>query len=120
MVASVTNRMQRSLAALKSHYERLRYLALLGTKGHYAHWGMSRRYGKQATEQGLLEVHRAVFDETLLTPLQRLDQEEAAHAGSQPLNDRTSSLAPKGSRFGARLHFRWLSECLQALRRRRL
>jgi len=120
MIVSVTYRMQRSLTALKSHFERLKYLALLSAKGHYEHWGMTRRYGKDATNQGLLEVHRQVFSETLLTPLEGLDEEERPQAGTKPHNDGRSSLVPKGSSGGARLHFRWLSECLESLRRTRL
>jgi hypothetical protein len=121
MLVSVFDRVQHGLSALKGHYDRLRYLGRLCAKGPYTHWGLSRRYGQNAAEQGMLEAHRQVFNETLLTTLQQLDQEELARSmAEEPPSDRGPSLVPKGSTGGSRLHFRWLSECLEALRRARL
>lgn len=92
-----------TLAALPTPLARLRYLASLRAAGlDYDHWGMVRRYGRDAAQAAMSRAHTAVVLELLRLPLREVFRQlkDDAIRLSQPAGKYFEQL----SAYGAALH----------------
>src|SRR5947209_5985668 len=73
-----------TLAGVAGIVGKVEYIASLrdAQSGNYAHWGLSRAYGEQATQQALAEAHRLLFLRLLRTPLRALRDDVMLSSGA--------------------------------------
>src|SRR3954469_11148666 len=76
-----------TLQAVSGYWQKMLYLTSLrreGKSSEYEHWGLARRYGKQASSDAVKAAHSDVFLGVLRSPLRTL--EEDAKQAATPLN----------------------------------
>jgi len=73
-----------TLAGVAGIVGKIEYVASLrdAQSGTYSHWGLSRAYGEQATQQALAEAHRLLFLKLLRTPLRALRDDVMLSSGA--------------------------------------
>ncbi len=65
-----------TLAAVPGVWGKLRYISgLKHAEGGYEHWGMTRKYGRNAVQGAISNAHRELILEVLRTPLRHLLEE---------------------------------------------
>jgi hypothetical protein len=112
-----------TLAGVAGTIGKMEYVASLRdeTSGSYSHWGLSRAYGEQATQQALAEAHRRLFLRLLRTPLRDLRDDVMVSSGAlqisageyvERLRSHAPALLPQDLGGGSAHHF---SSVLQAL-----
>ena len=82
LLSAIDDFVQRSLAALPTVWEKLRFVSgLREDDGNFHHWGLQQKYGDMATEAALTEVHAELCDELASTRLAELwlSADQAAH-----------------------------------------
>src|SRR5579859_7318594 len=63
----------RSLSAIDGLWSKLLYVAQLrSSQGQYEHWGHSRTYGQQRSQEALAQIHSELYLEVLRAPLREL------------------------------------------------
>ena len=100
----------RTLSAIPSVFAKLAYLSDLRTAGRYFHWGLARRYGKDAAEEALAQVHTELWIEVLRTPTPQLYGAFCDYLASsdRPPEDwyaRHNDVIPSSVGGGNKLHF---------------
>ncbi|MCU1309534.1 MAG: hypothetical protein JWO20_659 [Candidatus Angelobacter sp.] len=86
VVESLDNFVKRTLAVVPGIWHKLAYLAALRKdSGEYEHWGLSKRYGKEATRSALGAAHSEVFVDVLRKPVATLMEEVTENAVEQNL-----------------------------------
>ena len=107
---------RRTLGALPGLWARLRYIAgLRGPAGFYQHWGMSRTFGPEATQQVVSAAHSELFVKLLRTPLRQLTAE---FTEGKPSSDELldwSLYVPANLEGGSVEHFKSVVSALLAL-----
>lgn len=72
-----------TLDAVSGVWQKLRYVSeLRQPDGHYEHWGLMRKYGKNAAERAILRAHQELALHILRMPLGKL-VEQTADAAAQ-------------------------------------
>src|SRR5689334_19530806 len=80
------NFIRRTMAVVPGLWHKLAYLGgLRKESGDYSHWGLSKRYGNEATRKALSAVHEEVFLEVLRKPLNNLLVEVKENAAEKEL-----------------------------------
>jgi hypothetical protein len=112
----------RTLRAVAGLLGKLSYFASLRREdGTYSHWGLSRVYGEEASQQALTEAHRTVLSTILRAPLSKLVEDVGESCQSRQvtgteflgeLTNREPRLLPPAPGAGSRRH---LSSVLLAL-----
>src|SRR5438270_15101 len=86
LLESLDNFIKRTLAVVPGLWHKLAYLGgLRKESGDYDHWGLSKRYGNEATKNALVAAHEEVFLEVLRKPLGNLLNEAEENAGEKDL-----------------------------------
>ena len=81
LLESLDNFIKRTLAVVPGLWHKLAYLGgLRKDSGEYDHWGLSKRYGKDATENALGAAHEHLFLDVLRKPVGQLFSEAEANA----------------------------------------
>lgn len=112
-----------TLAALAGDLQRLEYLStLLGDDQTYDHWGLTRTYGKQASQEALEQAHRKTLNRVLAQPLRVLLSEMQAMGAKEDLREYLSELQEQGTRLlpqnagkASGLHLKSVLHALSAL-----
>jgi len=118
-----------TLQAVSGYWQKMLYLTSLrreGKSSEYEHWGLARRYGKQASSDAVKAAHSDVFLGVLRSPLRTL--EEDAKQAATPLNvpaadyvedlwKQRDTLLPDELHGGTQRHFDLVLRTLRALLR---
>ena len=116
---------QRTVEKIPGTWGSLKYVAgLRSSTGGYAHWGLERTHGPEATQAAFMEVHRALVKTILRTRLCGL-QEDLGQSGeaegispasyASELSVSLSQLLPSGSPKQTELHLLSVLETLSSL-----
>jgi hypothetical protein len=118
---------QRTLSAVPGLWGKLLYVSSLRQPdGRYEHWGLKRRFGKEAAEKAICSVHQDLVLRTLRMPLHELIKdttEEATQQGTPlaeflaRLSTNRQMLLPEKFRAGSARHFMTVLESLASLAR---
>ena len=87
LLSPIDDFLSNTLSSLGSLLDRLEYVAGLRSSGKYEHWGLSRTYGDQASQEMIEEVHRFNYLETLRSPLKTLTDEVSRGAAQKGLDE---------------------------------
>jgi hypothetical protein len=86
---SLENFVRRTLGVVPGLWHKLAYLASLRKdSGEYEHWGLSKRYGNEATRSALGSAHSGVFIDVLRKPVSTLLDEVKENAAEQNLPEK--------------------------------
>lgn len=116
-----------TLGGLRTAWAKLAYLAgLREESGHYHHWGMEQKYGRESAWEAIRAVHRQVATELLRQPTAEVWEELTAELVQPALPDVDydrllqdgKQLLPAGSTPAAEEHFNLLVHVMQAFRSR--
>ena len=107
----------RTLNALRSAWEKLRYVSSLRENGRYRHWGMERTYGEVDAQAAILQAHNEVAVTILRRPLQQLDAElvEEDAGGVQEIAENPVAFSPEAGPVTT--HLNSVAVALSELRR---
>src|SRR3954471_11593018 len=84
LLESLDNFIKRTLAVVPGLWHKLAYLGGLRKEGgQYDHWGLSKRYGNEATKNALGAAHEEVFIEVLRKPVKTLLDEVQENAAEK-------------------------------------
>ena len=72
LLSALEDFVQRSLGALPTLWEKLRFVSSLREGVQYRHWGMEQRFGEQAAQAAMAEAHSGVCNELASTKLAEL------------------------------------------------
>lgn len=73
LLSALEDLLQRSVSALPTVWEKLRFLGELRRDGaEYQHWGLEQKYGKDAAQAAMAEVHAGLFNEMVSSKLSEL------------------------------------------------
>jgi hypothetical protein len=116
---------QRTLANIPGIWGKLDYVSELRENDRYAHWGLARTYGEEATQLALREVHRELVLQVLRTPLRQLVADVVSSAAGkqvelreflESLVEKATSLVPPEIGGGSVVHFHSTVAALLLLR----
>jgi hypothetical protein len=80
---------KKTLAVVPGLWHKLAYLAALRKdSGEYEHWGLSKRYGHEATRSALGSAHSGVFIDLLRKPVSTLLEEVKENAAEKNLPEK--------------------------------
>jgi len=125
-IFSVSEDFERNtLAAIPGLWGKLLYISSLRqADGQYEHWGLMRKFGKDAAERAIGQVHEELALQTLRIPLRDLmsaTAKEAAQEGT-PLGDflarlrgKKEMLFPENFGAGSGRHFTTVLQSLASL-----
>ena len=86
LIESLDNFIKRTLAVVPGLWHKLAYLGgLRKDSGDYDHWGLSKRYGADATKTALSSAHEQVFLDVLRKPVETLLTEVKDNAAEKEL-----------------------------------
>jgi hypothetical protein len=86
LIESLDNFIKRTLAVVPGLWHKLAYLGgLRKESGEYDHWGLSKRYGNEATKAALGTAHEQVFIDVLRKPVSTLLSEVKENAEEKEL-----------------------------------
>lgn len=129
LLESLDNFIKRTLAVVPGLWHKLAYLAGLRKQdGEYEHWGLSKRYGNEATRSALRSAHQQVFLEVLRKPVGSLLKKvnEDAQEKELPAEEYVEELwisrkpmTPDDLGGGSYRHFEVTLKTLQSLLRRK-
>ena len=86
LIESLDNFIKRTLAVVPGLWHKLAYLGgLRKESGEYDHWGLSKRYGADATKTALGAAHQQVFVDVLRKPVATLLTEVKENAEEKEL-----------------------------------
>jgi hypothetical protein len=86
LLDSLDNFIKRTMAVVPGLWHKLAYLGgLKKDSGDYDHWGLSKRYGNDATKKALSAVHEELFLEVLRKPVNKLLVEVTENAAEKEL-----------------------------------
>ncbi|MCU1286604.1 MAG: hypothetical protein JWO13_2954 [Acidobacteriales bacterium] len=121
---TLENFVKKTLSVVPGMWHKLAYLAALRKEsGEYEHWGLSKRYGKEATGSALSSAHSGVFVDVLRKPVATLLEEVKENAAEQQLPEKEyveelwlsrKPMIPSDLGGGSQKHFEFT---LKALRR---
>jgi hypothetical protein len=121
---TLENFVRKTLAVVPGVWHKLAYLAALRKDtGEYEHWGLSKRYGSEATRAALGSAHAGVFVDVLRKPVATLLEEVKENAAEQQLPEKEyveelwlsrKPMIPHDLNGGSQKHFEFT---LKALRR---
>lgn len=73
LLSAIDDFMLRSLSALPTVWQKLRFVSSLREEGSgYRHWGLEQKYGQKEAQEAIAEAHSALFNESASTPLSEL------------------------------------------------
>ncbi len=114
-----------TLAAISGLLAKLGYLGSLRRRdGRYAHWGMARLHGEEATDRALKTVHSEVLSTVLRTPIPDLvedlressrDAEKTAEAYVEDMRGQFSELLPSPEDTASARHLNSVLVALSSL-----
>jgi hypothetical protein len=115
-----------TLAGVAGLLGKIAYLAGLRGPGQcgYSHWGLSRIYGEEGTQQAFSEAHRSLFLQLLRTPLRTLREDVAVSSAAsqisprefvEDLQPRLPALLPQDLGGGSARHFSSVLRALSSL-----
>ena len=129
LLESLDNFIKRTLAIVPGLWHKLAYLGgLRKDSGEYDHWGLSKRYGAEATKAALGSAHEQVFLDVLRKPVRQLLQEvgENAQEKELPAAEYVEELwisrkpmTPQDLGGGSRRHFEVTLKTLRSLVKRK-
>lgn len=129
LLDSLDNFLKRTLAAVPGLWHKLAYLGgLRKDSGDYDHWGLSKRYGADATKAALGSAHEQIFLDVLRKPVKRLLEEVKENAVEKELPEAEyveelwisrDPMTPTDLGGGSRRHFEVTLETLRSLVRRK-
>jgi hypothetical protein len=129
LLESLDNFIKRTLAVVPGLWHKLAYLGgLRKESGEYDHWGLSKRYGDEATKNALGSAHEQVFVEVLRKPMNKLLNEVRENAAEKevPPEEYVEELwisrkpmTPDELGGGSRSHFEVTLKTLQGLLRKK-
>lgn len=117
----------RTLDRLPNVFARLKFFASVRRGDGYAHWGLARMYGKQASETALAQAHSACVVGMLRSPVQshlddarRFAEEQEAEAANvlRELTDKNGVIAPSYPAPCPPEHLEWMLYVLSNWRER--
>src|SRR4051794_15488368 len=86
LLESLDNFIKRTLSVVPGLWHKLAYLGgLRKDSGEYDHWGLSKRYGADATKSALGSAHEQVFLDVLRKPVDTLLSEVKENAAEKEL-----------------------------------
>jgi hypothetical protein len=86
LLESLDNFIRRTLAVVPGLWHKLAYLGgLRKDTGDYDHWGLSKRYGNEATKSALSSAHEQVFLDVLRKPVATLLEEATENAAEKEI-----------------------------------
>ena len=128
LLASLDNFIKRTLAAVPGLWHKLAYLGgLRKDSGEYDHWGLSKRYGAEATKTALGSAHEQVFLDVLRKPVAGLLEEVKENAEEKELPEKEyveelwlsrEPMTPSELGGGSNRHFEVTLETLRSLVKR--
>lgn len=117
---------QNTLAAVAGLVGKVAYLA--GLRRHaqpgYTHWGISRTYGEEDSQQAFAKAHRELFLKVLRTPLRELREDISVSSAEskvpaqeyvEKLRMRKEELLPEDLGGGSARHFSSVLHALSSL-----
>jgi hypothetical protein len=117
-----------TLAAVSGRLAQLAYLgSLRGEKG-YLHWGISQRYGEEATDRALKTAHHELLSIVLRTPISDLEEDvrasshasgETAGAYMESMRRRVDELLPSPGDLASARHLNSVLTALSSLEKTR-
>lgn len=127
LLESLDNFIKRTLAVVPGLWHKLAYMGgLRKDSGEYDHWGLSKRYGNEATKSALSAAHEQVFLDVLRKPVGNLldEAEENAAEKEIPAEEYVEELwlsrkpmTPDEVGGGSSRHFEVTLKTLQSLAR---
>lgn len=125
LLESLDNFIKRTLAVVPGLWHKLAYLGgLRKDSGEYDHWGLSKRYGREATESALETAHEQVFLDVLRKPVGKLFSEAQENAAEKEIPPAEyveelwisrKPMTPEDLGGGSHLHFEITLKTLQSL-----
>lgn len=126
VVESLEVFVRRTLSVVPGLWHKLAYLAALRKEdsGEYEHWGLSKRYGKDATRSALGSAHSNVFIDVLRKPISTLLDEVKENAAEQNLDEKEyveelwlsrQPMVPSKLAGGSQKHFELTLKTLRSL-----
>ena len=125
---SLDNFIKRTLAVVPGLWHKLAYLGgLRKDSGDYDHWGLSKRYGTEATKTALGSAHEQVFINVLRKPVATLLKEVKENAAEKELPDEEyveelwlsrEPMTPNDLAGGSKRHFEATLKTLRSLAKR--
>lgn len=86
LLESLDNFIKRTLAVVPGLWHKLAYMGgLRKESGEYDHWGLSKRYGNEATRSALGAAHEQVFLDVLRKPVRNLLHEAQENAAEKEI-----------------------------------
>lgn len=86
LLESLDNFIKRTLAVVPGLWHKLAYMGgLRKDSGEYDHWGLSKRYGNEATKSALSAAHEQVFLDILRKPVRNLLDEAEENAAEKEI-----------------------------------
>jgi hypothetical protein len=129
ILESLDNFIKRTLAVVPGLWHKLAYLGGLRKDcGEYDHWGLSKRYGNEATKTALGSAHEQVFLDVLRKPVGTLLEEATENAAEkeippgeyvQELWISRKPMIPDDLAGGSHRHFEVTLKTLQSLTRKK-
>jgi len=114
-----------TLDAVPGLWGKLRYVSALRQKdGHYEHWGLTRKFGKNAAEKAIHQAHQGLALRILRMPLSELMEKTAEGAAQSELTLREfvarliadlENLLPENLCGGSLRHFTTVVQSLSYL-----
>jgi hypothetical protein len=116
---------KKTLAVVPGIWHKLAYLAALRKdSGEYEHWGLSKRYGNEATRSALGSAHSGVFIDLLRKPVSTLLEEVKENAAEKNLPEKEyieelwisrQPMTPTQLAGGSQRHFELTLKTLRSL-----
>ena len=86
LLESLDNFIKRTLAVVPGLWHKLAYMGgLRKDSGEYDQWGLSKRYGNEATKSALSAAHEQVFLDVLRKPVRNLLDEAEENAAEKEI-----------------------------------
>jgi hypothetical protein len=128
LLESLDNFIKRTLAVVPGLWHKLAYLGgLRKDSGEYDHWGLSKRYGSQATKSALGSAHQQLFIDVLRKPVATLLEEVKENAAEKELPEAEyveelwmsrEPMTPNDLGGGSKRHFDVTLKTLRSLAKR--
>ncbi len=108
---------QTTLSQIPNVLDRLRFIARMRKGEQYEHWGLAKVFGKEAAQRAISDSHADTFEQTLTTPIPKLDVETESSQQNSSLSNR--QMLPADLRGGSRRHLNWILRVVYLLGRSR-
>lgn len=113
LLTALEDFVQRSLSALPTVWEKLRFVSDLRSDSGYQHWGLEQKYGEKSARAAMAAAHSELFSEVASVPLAELwlAADQAAHREDVEVDDllqrfvTSAATRPEDMQGVAREHF---------------